>query len=175
MFRSNELLPDRADRYQLARYLPEAEADVVWAETGAESAGRHSTIASKAGHGPKRYVSILDNHFYVGHGLSIGSETNAGVSDILVRDVILDGATFGLCIKSDASRGGPATRVRCEGVCLRGNRRPIDLGWQIKNAEVSAGSGGVSPAPTPTKLDLAPATGATTNCAARWIPFPVEN
>ncbi|MDQ1231217.1 glycosyl hydrolase family 28 protein [Sphingomonas sp. SORGH_AS_0879] len=66
----------------------------MWAETGAESAGR---------------------------------ETNAGVSDILVRDVILDGAPSGLRIKSDASRGGPVTPVRYEGVCLRGNRRPIDL------------------------------------------------
>jgi len=38
---------------------------------------------------------------------STGRETNAGVSDILVRDVILDGAPSGLRIKSDASRGGP--------------------------------------------------------------------
>lgn len=184
-------------------------------------------IAIKAGHGSTRYVSILGNHFYAGHGLSIGSETNAGVSDILVRDATLDGTTSGLRIKSDASRGGPVTRVRYEGVCLRGNRRPIDFDthydagargtaipvyrditlhdvtgtdgtlvlrghdpshpiqvkldgvhfassarWQIENAEVSTGAGGVSP--TPTDLGLAPATGPATDCAARWIPFPAE-
>ncbi|WP_306180558.1 glycoside hydrolase family 28 protein [Rhizobium sp. AN73] len=48
-------------------------------------------IAIKAGNGPTRHVSIVNDHFYWGHGLSIGSETNAGVSDILVRDVTLDG------------------------------------------------------------------------------------
>jgi polygalacturonase len=42
-------------------------------------------IAIKAGKGPTRHVSVLDSHFYAGHGMSIGSETQAGVSDILVR------------------------------------------------------------------------------------------
>lgn len=84
-------------------------------------------IAIKAGHGPTRHISILDDHFYAGHGLSIGSETNAGVSDILVHNVTLDGTTSGLRIKSDANRGGLVERVRYEGICLRGNRRPIDF------------------------------------------------
>ena len=84
-------------------------------------------IAIKAGKGATRYVSILDDHLYWGHGLSIGSETNAGVSDILVHDMTLDGSTAGLRIKSDASRGGLVTRVRYDGVCLRGNQRPVDF------------------------------------------------
>ncbi len=84
-------------------------------------------IAIKAGRGATRHVSILDDHFYWGHGLSIGSETNAGVSDILVRNVTLDGTTSGLRIKSDAGRGGLVTHVRYEDVCLRGNHKPIDF------------------------------------------------
>ncbi|WP_294237292.1 glycosyl hydrolase family 28 protein [uncultured Sphingomonas sp.] len=182
-------------------------------------------IAIKAGHGPTRYVSILDDHFYSGHGVSIGSETNAGVSDILVRDVTLDGTTSGLRIKSDASRGGLVTRVRYEGVCLRDNQRPIDFDtrydagaigmaipvyrditlhdvsgaggtlvlrghdpahpmqvtldgvhfdrsarWQIDNALLSAGPGGVSPVPP--GLTVPPAPAAPGDCAARWMPFP---
>ncbi len=59
--------------------------------------------------------------------MTIGSETVAGVSDILVRDVTLDGTTSGLRIKSDISRGGTVSNVRYENVCLRGNRKPIDF------------------------------------------------
>ncbi len=85
-------------------------------------------IAIKAGKtGGTRYVSILDNHFYSGHGMSIGSETNGGVSHVLVRNLTLDGTTSGLRIKSDVSRGGLVEDVRYENVCLRDNKRPIDL------------------------------------------------
>ncbi|KJF71212.1 hypothetical protein RP75_22230 [Agrobacterium arsenijevicii] len=84
-------------------------------------------IAIKAGNGPTRHVSIVDDHFYWGHGLSIGSATSAGVSDILVRDVTLDGTTSGLRIKSDVSRGGAVRGVHYENVCLRNNRKPVDF------------------------------------------------
>lgn len=84
-------------------------------------------IAIKAGHGGTRYISIVDDHLYWGHGLSIGSETVGGVSDILVRDVSIDGAVSGLRIKSDASRGGLVSAVRYENVCLRNNRRPLEF------------------------------------------------
>ncbi len=84
-------------------------------------------IAIKGGKGATRHVSITDSHFYWGHGLSIGSETVAGVSDVLVRNVTLDGTTSGLRIKSDASRGGVVSGVTYENVCLRGSRRPIDF------------------------------------------------
>lgn len=84
-------------------------------------------IAIKAGHGPTRHVTIAHSHLYWGHGLSIGSETNAGVNDVLVRDVTLDGTTSGLRIKSDVSRGGLVRAIRYEDVCLRGNQRPVDF------------------------------------------------
>ena len=85
-------------------------------------------IAIKAGKtGGTHYVSILDNHFYSGHGMSIGSETNGGVSHVLVKDLTLDGTTSGLRIKSDVSRGGMVEGVHYENVCIRGGKRPIDL------------------------------------------------
>ncbi len=89
-------------------------------------------VAIKAGsQGPSRHLSILDNHFYSGHGMSIGSETNSGVSDVLVRGLTLDGTTSGIPsgirIKSDASRGGIVQDVRYQDICLRNNRQPIDI------------------------------------------------
>ncbi|KRQ12345.1 glycoside hydrolase family 28 protein [Bradyrhizobium manausense] len=83
-------------------------------------------VAIKAGsNGPARYISIIDNYFGWGHGMSIGSEVSSGVSDILVHGLTLDGTTSGLRIKSDVSRGGLVERVTYDDVCLRGNRWPI--------------------------------------------------
>lgn len=83
-------------------------------------------VCLKAGAaGPTAHVTVADDHFYTGHGLSIGSETNGGVRDVLVRDVTLDGAVNGLRIKSDARRGGLVRNVIYENVCMRGVRYPI--------------------------------------------------
>lgn len=85
-------------------------------------------VAIKAGqNGPSRYISVLDNHFYAGHGMSIGSETFRGVSHILVRNLTLDGTTAGLRIKSDSSRGGLVDDVHYDHICLRHNAWPIML------------------------------------------------
>ncbi len=85
-------------------------------------------IAIKAGrNGPSRYISVLDNHFYAGHGMSIGSETFSGVSHVLVRNLTLDGTTAGLRIKSDSSRGGLVDDIQYDHICLRHNKWPIML------------------------------------------------
>jgi len=85
-------------------------------------------IAIKAGSaGPSENISIIDNHFYSGHGMSIGSETNGGVRHVLVRDLTMDGTTSGLRIKSDVSRGGRVSDVHYANVCLRGVKAPIDV------------------------------------------------
>ena len=85
-------------------------------------------VAIKAGNtGPSSHMSIEDNHFYSGHGMSIGSETNGGVSAIRVRDLTIDGADNGIRIKSDRSRGGLVHDVIYEDVCMRDVKNPIVL------------------------------------------------
>ncbi len=85
-------------------------------------------IAIKAGNnGPSENISILQNHFYNGHGMSIGSETNGGVRHILVDGLSMEGSSSGLRIKSDVSRGGLVTDVLYQNVCLRDVRKPIDI------------------------------------------------
>lgn len=85
-------------------------------------------IAIKGGNnGVTENVSVLHNHFYSGHGMSIGSETNGGVRRVLVQDLSLDGTTSGLRIKSDASRGGLVEQVRYTDVCIRNSKRPLDF------------------------------------------------
>lgn len=85
-------------------------------------------VAIKAGNGgPTEHVSLVDNHFYSGHGMSIGSETNGGVRKVLVDGLALDGTTSGLRIKSNDTRGGLVTDIVYRDVCLRAVRTPIDI------------------------------------------------
>ena len=85
-------------------------------------------IAIKANsNGPSENISVLHNHFYSGHGMSIGSETNGGVRRVLVQDLTLDGTTSGLRIKSDISRGGIVEQVQYRDVCQRNVKTPIDI------------------------------------------------
>ena len=82
-------------------------------------------VAIKAGDGPTTNVSVLDNHFYSGHGMSIGSETNGGVSQVLVRGLSLDGPDNGIRIKSNATRGGLVQDVLYDDICIRNSKYPI--------------------------------------------------
>jgi len=50
-------------------------------------------------------IMIAHNHIYWGHGISIGSETNAGVTNVHAYDNSFDNSEEGLRIKSDYARG----------------------------------------------------------------------
>jgi polygalacturonase len=83
-------------------------------------------VAIKAGHGlPTRNMTIAHNHFYYGHGMSIGSETDGGADHILVTDLSIDGADNGIRIKSNSSRGGLVENISYEDVCIRDTKNPI--------------------------------------------------
>lgn len=85
-------------------------------------------VAIKAGGaGPTTNVTISHNHFYSGHGMSIGSETYSGTSNVLVADLTMDGTTSGIRIKSDSKRGGLVHDVTYENVCMRDIRFPIAI------------------------------------------------
>jgi polygalacturonase len=72
-------------------------------------------------------MTVSHNHFYWGHGMSIGSETNGGVSKIRVFDLSLDGPDNGIRIKSNGSRGGLVHDVVYDDVCVRDSPNPITL------------------------------------------------
>ncbi|MBV9182477.1 MAG: endopolygalacturonase, partial [Acidobacteria bacterium] len=83
-------------------------------------------VAIKAGSaGPATHITVADSHFYTGHGMSIGSETQGGVSDVEVRDLTIDGADNGIRIKSNPQRGGLVNNVSYRDVCMRDVRNPI--------------------------------------------------
>jgi polygalacturonase len=83
-------------------------------------------VAIKAGStGGASHITVSHNHFYSGHGMSIGSETDGGASAILVTDLSIDGADNGIRIKSNKSRGGLVKDIRYEDVCIRDTKNPI--------------------------------------------------
>ncbi len=83
-------------------------------------------IAIKAGdNGGARNMTVAHSHFYNGHGVSIGSETDGGGGNILVRDVTFDGTDNALRIKSNGSRGGPINGVLYDDVCIRNVKAPV--------------------------------------------------
>ncbi len=84
-------------------------------------------VAIKGGAGGATDMTISNDHFYWGHGMSIGSETYGGVSRILVTDLSLDGPDNGIRIKSNGSRGGLTENVVYSNVCIRDSPNPITL------------------------------------------------
>lgn len=92
-------------------------------------------VAIKAGNAPTAHISIVDNHFGAGHGMSIGSEVNQGVSDVDVNALTLNGTTNGLRIKSDRSRGGLVTGVTWRNICMENVKNPIVLDTHYESKE----------------------------------------
>jgi len=83
-------------------------------------------VAVKSGKaGPAQNISISHNHFYSGHGMSIGSGTSGGVDHMLVDDLTIDGADNGIRIKSDRSRGGLVHDLLYHNVCIRDTKNPL--------------------------------------------------
>lgn len=80
-------------------------------------------IAIKAG---VHHMSVIDNHFYSGHGMSMGSEAR-DESEILVDTLTLDHTTSGIRIKSNVQRGGMVRGVVYRNLCMRDVAVPISI------------------------------------------------
>jgi len=86
-------------------------------------------IAIKAG---VTHMSVLNNHFYDGHGMSLGSEVS-GDAYILVDGLTEDHTTSGIRIKSNAVKGGPVHDLTFENICMRGVQVPIAISPYYNN------------------------------------------
>jgi len=89
--------------------------------------GDDNVAIKGGGPGELTNMTVSHNHFYWGHGMSIGSETNGGVSKLRVFDLSLDGPDSGIRIKSMGTRGGLVHDAVYEDICIRNSGRPIDI------------------------------------------------
>ena len=105
---------------------PFSSTNVTIARSFIHTGDDQVAIKSLAG-APASHMSIVHNHFYTGHGMSIGSEVAGGASAIRVSDLSIDGADNGLRIKSNITRGGLVQDIQFEDVCIRNTGNPLFL------------------------------------------------
>jgi len=71
---------------------------------------------------------VAHNHFYYGHGMSVGSGTQGGVTGLFVWDLSIDGEDssngVGLRIKTSLGAGGEVTATYAK-VCIQREKQPI--------------------------------------------------
>src|SRR5450432_3926299 len=80
-------------------------------------------------------ILIQDCTIRHGHGISIGSETTAGVSDMLVRNCTFDQTDNGIRIKSMRGAGGVVENIRYENIQMKNvaNAIVLDLTYTDAN------------------------------------------
>jgi polygalacturonase len=74
---------------------------------------------------PSSKVKVTHCKFGVGHGLSIGSYTRAGVSDVYADHVTFDGTVTGIQGKSQRGRGGLVENLRYSNITMTNVKHPI--------------------------------------------------
>lgn len=87
-------------------------------------------IAIKSGDpefGPAQDILVEKCTFRHGHGMSIGSETNGGVRNLLVRNCTFEGTEAGVRMKSSRGKGGLAENLTYENLTMRGVGTPIEI------------------------------------------------
>ncbi|HEX4064419.1 MAG TPA: glycosyl hydrolase family 28 protein [Acidobacteriaceae bacterium] len=86
-------------------------------------------VAIKTNSGPASDITVLGNRFYGTHGMSIGSQTMYGVTNVLWEDNMVFGTdqwgnvstdNNGINIKSDYDCGGPVSQVTYRNTVLDG-------------------------------------------------------
>jgi polygalacturonase len=106
-------------------------------------------IAIKTNSAAASNMTIENSHFYGTHGISIGSETQDGVSNILVENNTVSGTDSsgnvssdnnGIRIKTSSSEGGLVNRVTYDNTCLTGVKHAIEF-----NPFYSSGNGSTTP------------------------------
>jgi polygalacturonase len=106
-------------------------------------------IAIKTNSGHASNMTIENSHFYGTHGISIGSQTQFGVSNILVTNNTVSGVDSagnvstdnnGIRIKTSSSEGGTVNQVTYDGTCLTGIRHAMEF-----NPFYSSGNGSTTP------------------------------
>jgi polygalacturonase len=75
--------------------------------------------------GPTTKVTVTNCKFGVGHGLSLGSYTRGGVSDVLADNITFNGTESGIRGKSQAGRGGLVQNLSYSNMKMTNVKNPI--------------------------------------------------
>jgi polygalacturonase len=106
-------------------------------------------IAIKTNSAAASDMTIENSHFYGTHGISIGSQTQYGVTNILVENDTVSGTDSsgnvssdnnGIRIKTSSSEGGKVSDVTYENICDTGVKHNLEF-----NPFYSSGNGSTTP------------------------------
>jgi polygalacturonase len=106
-------------------------------------------IAIKTNAAAASNITIENSHFYGTHGISIGSETQFGVSNVLIENDTIQGtdssgnestSNNGIRIKTDSSVGGKVNEVTYDDICETGVQDLISF-----NPFYASGNGSTTP------------------------------
>jgi polygalacturonase len=106
-------------------------------------------IAIKTNASAASNMTIENSHFYGTHGISIGSQTQYGVTNILVENDTVSGSDSsgnvssdnnGIRIKTSSSEGGRVSDVSYENICDTGVKHNLEF-----NPFYSSGNGSTTP------------------------------
>jgi polygalacturonase len=105
---------------------PVSESEVTLRNDMIQDGDDCVAVKSNAGT-PSKNITVDDVHCYGTHGLSVGSQTAGGVSNVLFENSTLDGydslgnlssSDNGIQVKTDADTGGLTKRVTYTGICM---------------------------------------------------------
>jgi len=92
------------------------------------ASNRSNCINSANGYCSSTNTLVAHNHFYYGHGLSVGSGTQGGVTGLYAWDLSIDGEDSsngaGLRVKTYQGAGGEVSTTYAQ-VCIRREKQPI--------------------------------------------------
>jgi polygalacturonase len=105
---------------------PVSESDVTLRDDMIQNGDDCVAVKANAGT-PSRNITVDDVHCYGSHGLSVGSQTAGGVSNVLFENSTLNGldslgnlsgSDTGIQVKTDAVNGGITKRVTYRDICM---------------------------------------------------------
>lgn len=103
---------------------PNTDGIDIWSSTGITvsrstiSDGDDNIAVDSAEGAPTTDIRVVENRFGVGHGLSIGSYTGGGISDVTFANNSLVGTTTGARIKTSRDRGGEITGITYDNLTM---------------------------------------------------------
>jgi polygalacturonase len=70
-------------------------------------------------------ITVADCYFGIGHGMSVGGQSNAGLDGMTVKNCYFNGTTSGLRLKADATQGGPVQNITYTNLVMENVEYPI--------------------------------------------------
>jgi hypothetical protein len=90
-------------------------------------------------------VTVENDTFGIGHGLSIGSYTSGGVNGLTVNHVTFNGTTSGIRMKSAVGRGGTVQNLSYSNITMTNVENPIYISSYYPTLPASAAASDATP------------------------------